>query len=97
MVRQICNVKPLDVATVRSNKMLAQLEMDYLDVVLREKRLRWFGHVERFNGALKTVCNMQIEGKRTEAQDDMEDTYRQRKRDRREWKFNEVDPCDSDE
>ena len=69
-------------ATVRSNKLLAQLEMDNLDVVLREKRLRWFGHVGRFNGAIKTVCNMQIEGKRREAQDDMDDTYRERERER---------------
>ena len=37
IIRQICNVKPEDVATVRSNKMLAQLEIDYLDVILREK------------------------------------------------------------
>ena len=37
IIRQICNVKPEDVATVRSNKLLAQLEIDYLDVILREK------------------------------------------------------------
>ena len=63
-IRQICNVKPEGVATVRSNKLLAQLEIDYLDVILRQKRIRWFGHVERFSGAIKTVCDMQIEGKR---------------------------------
>ena len=31
MIRQICNVKPEDVATVRSKKLLAQLEIDYGD------------------------------------------------------------------
>ena len=36
MISQICNVKPEDVA-IRSNKLLAQLEIDYLDVILREK------------------------------------------------------------
>ena len=48
MIRQICNVKPEDVtvATVRSNELLAGLETDDLDVILREKRLRRFGHVE---------------------------------------------------
>ena len=46
MIRQICNVKP---ATVRSNELLARLEIDDLDVILREKRLRWFGHVERLS------------------------------------------------
>ena len=33
----ICNVKPEDVATIRLNKLLAQLEIDYLDVILKEK------------------------------------------------------------
>ena len=37
IIRQICNVKPEDVATIRSNKLLAQLEIDYLDLILREK------------------------------------------------------------
>ena len=37
IIRQICNVKPNDVATARSNKLLVQLEIDYLDVILREK------------------------------------------------------------
>ena len=39
MIRQICNVKPDDVATVRSKKLLAQLEIDYVVVNLREKGL----------------------------------------------------------
>ena len=43
-----------------------RLEIDDLDVILREKRLRWFGHVERSSGAIKTVRDMQIEGKRRE-------------------------------
>ena len=57
MIRQICNVKPENVATVRSNKALAQLEIDDLDIFLREKRFHWFGHFERSSGAIKTVCN----------------------------------------
>ena len=64
MIRQICNVKSEDVATIRSNELLAQLEIDDLNVILREKRLRWFGHVERFSGAIKTACDIQIDGKR---------------------------------
>ena len=35
MISQICNVKPEDVATIRSNKLLVQLEIDY--VILKEK------------------------------------------------------------
>ena len=64
MIRQICNVKPNDVATVRSKKLLAQLEIDNIVVNLREERLHWFVHVEQFSGAIKTVCNMQIEVER---------------------------------
>ena len=63
MLRQICNVKSEDVATTRSNKLLVQLEIDYLDVILRETRLRWFGHVERSSGAIKTAYDIQIDGK----------------------------------
>ena len=37
IIRQICNVKPDDVASVGSNKLLAQPEINYLDVILREK------------------------------------------------------------
>ena len=36
MISKICNVKPEDVA-IRSNRMLAQLMIDYLDVILRDK------------------------------------------------------------
>ena len=45
---------PEDVATVRSNKMLAQLEIDDLDVILTD-RLPWFGHVELSSGAITTT------------------------------------------
>ena len=38
MIRQMCNIKPEDVATVRSKKLLAQLEIDCVAVILRGKR-----------------------------------------------------------
>ena len=46
MIRQIGIIKPEDVATVRSNELLAKLELEDLDLILRERRLCWFGHVE---------------------------------------------------
>ena len=58
MIRQICNVKPEDVATIRSNKLLKQLEIDELHVILREKRLCWFGHFEPSSGAIKTAVSL---------------------------------------
>ena len=37
MISQICNVKPEDVATIRANKLMAQFEIDCVDVILGEK------------------------------------------------------------
>ena len=50
MIRQICSIKPEDVARVRSSELLAKLQLEDLDLILRERRLRWFGHVERSSG-----------------------------------------------
>ena len=61
MTRQICSIKPEDVATVRSSKLLAKLED--LNLILRERKLRWFGHVEPSSGAVKTACDIQIDGR----------------------------------
>ena len=74
---------------------MARLEIDALDVILKEKWLRWFGHVERSSGAIKTVCDMQIEGKRGPGRPKMT-RKTLTERDRREWNLNEVDPCDRD-
>ena len=76
MVRQICSIKPEGVATVRSSKLLAKLQFKDLDLILRERRLRWFGHVERYSGAVRTACDIQIEGRAggREAQAYMEET-----------------------
>ena len=37
MIRQICSIKPEDVATVRSSELLAKLELENLDLILRER------------------------------------------------------------
>ena len=50
MIRQICNVRPQDVVTTRSNELLVRLGIEDLDLILKERRLRWYGHVERSNG-----------------------------------------------
>ena len=64
MIRQICSIKPEDVARVRSSELLAKLQLEDLDLILSERRLCWFGHVERSSGAIRTVYDMQIDGKR---------------------------------
>ena len=46
MIRQICNVRPQDIVTTRSNELLVRLGIEDLDFILKERRLRWYGHVE---------------------------------------------------
>ena len=95
MIRQTCNVKPQDTATIRSIELLARLGIKDLDLILKERRLRWYGHVERSNGAVKTAFDMQINGKRGPGRPKM--TWKQlTERDRREWKLSAIDPHDRD-
>ena len=81
--------QPEDVATVRSNKLLARSEIDDLDVILREKAslgwTRW--KIQSHNAHAQ--CDMQIEGKSGAGRPKM--TWRTlTERDCREWKLNNV-------
>ena len=80
MIRQICSIKPEDVAMVRSSELLANLELEDLDLILREKGLCWFGHVERSSDAVRTACDVQIDGRLggREAKAKVEETDRER-------------------
>ena len=40
MIRQICNVRPQDIVTTRSNELLLRLGIEDLDLILKERRLR---------------------------------------------------------
>ena len=82
MIRQICSIKPEE-----SSELLAKLQLENLDLILRERRLCWFGHVERSSGAIRTAYDMRIDGKGgggggggggREAQANMEETDRER-------------------
>ena len=64
MIRQISYVKPQDTANIKSTELLARLGIEDLDLILKERRLRWYGHVERSNGAVKTAFDIQVNGKR---------------------------------
>ena len=59
----IVSFKPQDTATIRSIELLARLRIEDLDLILKERRLRWYGHVERSNGAVKTAFDIQVNGK----------------------------------
>ena len=98
MIRQICNVKPQDTATIRSTELLAWLGIEDLDLILKERRLRWYGHVESSNGAVKTafdIQDIQVNGKHGPGRPKM--TWKQlTERDSREWKLSAIDPHDRD-
>ena len=63
MNRQLCNVRPQDVVTIRSNELLTRLGIEDLDLILKDRRLHWYGHVECSNGAVKTAFRIQAEGR----------------------------------
>ena len=93
MIRQISNVKSQDIVTIRSNELLAQLCIEYMDLILKERWLHWYGHVERSNGAVKTAFDIQVDGKRGLGRPKM--TWKQLKeRECREWKLSAFDPHD---
>ena len=82
MIRQICSIKPEDVPSVRSSELLAKLQLEDLDLILREKRLCWFGHVERSSGE---------EGRRG-AETPKLTCKKLTEKDCHEWKLTTVDP-----
>ena len=62
-----------------------------LDLILRERRLRWFGHVERSSGAVRTACDIQIEGRQGAGRPKL--TWKKlTEKDCAEWKLTIVDP-----
>ena len=92
MIRQICNVRPQDIVTTRSNELLVRLGIEDLDLILKERRLRWYGHAE-CSGVIKTAFDIQVDGKRGPGRPKM--TWKQlTERDCREWKISAINPHD---
>ena len=93
MIRRICNVRPQDIVTTRSTELLVRLGIEDLDLILKERRLRWYEHVERSNGAVKTAFDIQVDGKRGPGRPKM--TWKQLiERDCREQKLSAINPHD---
>ena len=78
-------------ATVRSSELLAKLQLEDLNLILRERRLRWFGHMERSSGAIRTACDIQIEGRQGARRPKLA-WKKLTEKDCREWKLTTVDP-----
>ena len=60
---------------------------------MRERRLRWFGHVERSSGAIRTAYDIQIEGRGGGGAGRPKLTWKKlTEKDCRQWKLTTVDP-----
>ena len=95
MIRQICNVRLQDIVTTRSNELFARLGIEDLDLILKERRLRWYGHVERSNGAVNTAFDIQVDGKGGPGRPKVKMTWKQlTERDCREWRHSAINPHD---
>ena len=86
MIRQICDVKPQNIITTRSIDLLARFGIEDLDLILKERRLSRYGHVEHSSSAVKTAFDLQVDGKMTWTQ--------LTERDCREWKLSAINPHD---
>ena len=72
---------------------LCGLTFEDLELILKERRLRWYGHVEHSSGAIKTAFDIQVDGKRGPGRPKM--TWKQlTERDCREWKLSAINPHD---
>ena len=70
-----------------------QLDIEDLDLILKERRLRWYGHVEHSNGAVRTAFDIQVDGKRGSGKPKM--TWKQlTEMDCGEWKLSAINPHD---
>ena len=93
MIRQICGIQAKDISSVRSMSLLGKLGLADLECVLRERRLRWRGHVERSNGAIKIAKDLVVEGRRGPGRPKMS-WSEVTTRDCKQWNLTSVDPCD---
>ena len=62
MIRWICGVKPSDDPSM--DELHAKLGICDLAILVRERRLRWFGHVMRSNGEINRVRSRPVHGRK---------------------------------
>ena len=68
-----------------------ELQLEDLNLILRERRLRWVGHVERSSGAIRTAYDIQIDSRRGAGRP--KQTWKKlTEKDCHEWKPTTVDP-----
>ena len=64
MIRWIVGVRLAD--RISSAELRRRMNLEDIRVVMRTRRLRWFGHVERKDGEdwVRKYMNMEVDGKR---------------------------------
>ena len=50
-------------ATVRSRELLAKLELKDHNLILRQRGLLWFEHVEPSSSAVRLACHLRVDGR----------------------------------
>ena len=93
MIRWICGVRPEH--ELSSADLLLKLGIKEISTVLRERRLRWFGHVQRSPACINTVADVAVPGTRGAGRP--RKTWRQCvKDDRRACGLDRTNPLDRD-
>ena len=91
MIRQIC-MSGCKTLSPPGPLGYSRLGIKDLDLILKERRLLWYGHVEPSSGAGKTAFHIQVEGKCGPGRPKM--TWKQlTERDCREWKLSAMFVC----
>ena len=62
MIRWTCNVRLKD--HISSDSLLRKLGINNIQTLLRYNRLRWFGHVVRNDGCIKSITEFEVVGQR---------------------------------
>ena len=91
MIRWICGVRLED--KISSESLLLKLEIVDLQTLIRYNRLQWFGHVQRSEGPIKDITELEVAGQRRRGRPNKtwSDTIRD---DRKRWNASRVDPMD---
>ena len=77
--------------TVSSSQLLAKLELEDLNLILRERRRHWFGHVEPSSGTVRTALDIKIDCRHGAGRPKL--TWKKlTEKDCREWELTPVDP-----
>ena len=90
MIRWTCNVRSKD--HISSDSLLRKLGINNIQTLLRYNRLRWFGHVVRYDGCINSITEFEVVGQRGRGRPKKtwKDTINN---DLRHWKLSRADPA----